>query len=810
MVGVNSWIKNIMAVLISLIVILLVLTFGSFQMLKSSLPEYSGVLKVQKLSDKVEIYRDDRGIPYIHASTEFDVYFALGYIHAQERLFQMDLNRRAGEGRLSEVFGNNTSQFDKLFRTLDLKGLVENNFNKYDDLTKNILKSYADGVNEFILNSPEKFTIEFDILGYKPYKWQPEHSLLIAKLMAWELNISWWSDIAITHLIQKLGSEKAAEILPNFDENGPTIIPDELKKYSNIPTDLIEIDKKFRKFIGAYGTHIGSNNWIVDGSRSNSGKPIIANDPHLSFTVPGKWYVVSIKSPTINSDGFTLPGIPGMVIGKNENISWAVTNIMADDADFYLEEFDSTNSNYYFDNEWHQLQIIFDTIKVKDSSDVIFEIRKNHRGPIVSGVHNYNRLFPNDYQKESNISMRWTGLDYSNEILAFYNLNRSQNWKDFRNSLELFHTPGQNFIYGDIEGNIGYLAAVKLPKRKNNSTSFVYDGTTSKYDWEGYIPFDQNPKIFNPSQGFLASANNKVVSNYPYHISNIWEPVSRITRIKELLESNEKHSVEDFEEYQNDFFSHYAKDMIPYILDIFEADQSISKNVNTALKILKQWDYNMTAESQVATIYAAYYQFLLKNIFYDEMGENLFKEYIFLANIPLRVTVKILKENSTSWFDNINTEQIETRDDIIRKSFIDAIDFLENEISKDIKYWQWGKLHQVTFKHFFHGFSGLIDHLLDIGPFQIGGDGTTVFNTEYSFTAPYENRLGPSMRYIFDFSKPNKFEFILPTGQSGHFFSDHYNDMTKYWLEGKYITVNTNIDSVRQSAYDLLVLIPDS
>jgi len=804
----NPWIKNTIGIILSLLVLLVVLIIGSVYMLQSSLPEYSGNITSVNCNDKISIYRDKNAVAYINTNDDFDAYFALGFVHAQERLFQMDLSRRAGEGRLSEIFGNKTVFYDKLFRTLELNKLVKDNFNNYDEKSQSILNSYANGVNHFIKNFPEKYTIEFDILDYEPYLWKPEHSLLIAKLMSWELNISWWSDIAFTHLIQKLGEEKVKDILPNFDENGATIIPKEMKKYTEVPLDLINIDRKFRNFIGSVGTHIGSNNWVINGERSESGKPIIANDPHLGLAVPGKWYVASIQSPNINVDGFTLPGVPGIVIGKNKSISWVLTNVMADEADFYIEQLDSSKTNYYLNEEWVPLDIDLDTIIVKDSAEVIFEIKKNHRGPIISDIHNYNKLFPNEQQKMAVISMRWSALDFSNEVLAFQKINIAGNWKEFRDGLSLFHTPGQNFVYADSSGNIGYTAGVKLPKRKNDSPSFVYDGTTDQYDWEGFIPFEENPKLFNPQQGFIASANNKTITDYPYHISNVWEPNSRISRITELIESKTKHNSDDFKKYQSDFYSHYAKEMVAYILGAFDQYEINDKNVRNALKILQQWDFSMLAESQVPTIYAVYFQHLLHNIFNDELGNELFNEYVFLANIPLRVVPKLLEENISGWFDNITTEKIENRDEIIRLSFLEAIEYLENEFGTDLKYWQWGKIHQVTFKHFFHGISFVLDKLLDVGPYEIGGDGTTIFNSEYYLSSPYENKLGPSMRYIYDFSNPDVFEFILPTGQSGHFFSEHYDDMTRFWLNGEYIKVNTNRDSLKNEEYQILTFTP--
>ena len=804
----KTWVKALIGILGTLFVLILFVLIGSYFYLRKTLPDYSGSEKVNGIKSEVEIYRDNYAIPSVYAKNDEDVYFALGYLHAQERMFQMDLTRRAGEGKLSEILGRKTIAFDKMFKTLGLNSVSEEAFKNYNGAVKQSLIAYAKGVNEYIKNNSGKLTIEFDVLGYKPEPWKPEHSILIAKLMAWELNISWWSDIAFTHLIQKLGLEKVKEIMPDYKENAPTIIPEDIENLASVPLDFIKVDRDFRKFTGFVGTHIGSNNWVVNGKHSNSGKPIIANDPHLSFSIPGKWYIANLHSPNLNAEGVTIPGIPGIVIGKNKDISWVVTNVMADDSDFYIEKLDSTKTKYFFNNEWHPLEVYEDTIKVKDSSDVIFEIRKNHRGPIISDIHPYKKLFPNEEQNKTVISMRWSALSPTTDIKAFYLINRAKNWKEFNDGVKFFTSPGQNFVYGDKEGNIGYVAGVRLPKRKNNSVSFVYSGLTDEYDWEGFVPFEENPRVYNPQQGFLASANNKTIQNYPYHISNVWEPSSRIERITELLKKKEIHSKEDFQKYQMDFYSYYAKDIVPYILNAFKDSKIESKNLKTALEILRQWDFILNANSQVPTVYAVFYQFLLKNIFEDEMGENLFNEYIFLANVPYRTVPVLLKENKSRWFDNVKTDVIETRDEIIRKSLKDAIEFLEAKMNADITYWQWGKLHKLTLKHFFHGISGLLDKLFDYGPFELGGDGTTIFNTEYSLTKPYANKLGPSMRYIYDFAEPDKYRIILPTGQSGHFLSEHYHDMTQKWLEGKLIEVNNNEEFIKKSVVDLLKLIP--
>ncbi len=823
----KTWKKVTIGISASLLVILIFIFGISYYLLKGTLPDYNSQTKVAGLKSEVDIYRDQYAVPMITADNDEDAAFALGYVHAQERLFQMDVARRAGEGRLSEVFGAKTIPIDEMFRTIGIYKNVKANYDKLNPLSKKILEAYSRGVNAYIKDAKGKYPVEFDLLGYDPYPWKPEHSLVIAKLMGWELNLSWWTDIAFAQLVQKFGEEKTKELLPDFPENSPTIIPPEIKNFASIPTDFIKVDQMFRSFTGFVGTHIGSNNWVINGKMSASGKPIIANDPHLAYTAPGRWYFAMIRSKDWNVDGFTIPGLPAIVIGKNQSasggIAWALTNVMVDDADFYVEKIDSTGKNYFLNGVWKQLDIEKDTIRVKDSSNVVFEVRRTHRGPIITDVHSYKALYPSASNKMAQMSMRWTGNEFSDEMFAALSINKSKNWEDFKNAARYFTVPGQNFVYGDDKGNIGYICAARLPIRSNNSPTLIYDGTTTKNDWLGFVPYEEMPKLFNPPENFIASANNKTVESFKYHISNIWEPSSRIERITELLKSKPVHSVKDYEKYQVDFVSPYARKLTPFILNAFNNVKITDPNLQLSLELLKSWNFEMNPGSQVPTIYTRFFQFLIKNIFEDEMGEDLLKEYVFVANVPYRIIPKMLEENRSSFFDDIRTPQIETRDDIIRKSLVDALSDLEKNYGKNIANWQWDDIHKVTFYHMFHHESSLLDKIINIGPFSIGGDGTTIFNTEYSFpelfektrdykklhrSDPYENILGPSMRYIFDFGDPNHLELIMPTGESGNFMSSHYKDMSEMWLKGKYIQIPLDEPAFKAGSKNLMKLIP--
>jgi penicillin G amidase len=809
-----KWLRIIVGLSITAVIFLAVLGFIFYNMLTAPLPEYSGVISSGKIINNVEIYRDSMAIPYIIARNEKDAAFALGYVHAQERMFTMDLTRRAGEGRLSEILGSKLVPFDMMFLTVGIKKFAHDNYNKLDPEVKTILESYSEGINLYLNNHKGKLPVEFDILGYEPYEWKPEHSLIVIRLIGWELNIAWWIDYTYAYLIQKIGEEKAREIIPDYNYAAPHSIPVALK---DLPVDLnfVKTDRLFRQISGFRGTQLGSNNWVVGDSASASGKPIIANDPHLAYSAPGRWMAAVIRGGKWNTEGVTLPGVPGVVIGKNENISWVLTNLMADDTDFYIEQIDSSGNNYMLDGKWVKFTTRKVKIPVKDSLDVEYIIKYTHRGPVVSNIHPYDILYQNPGIKKQVISMRWSGSEFSDEMLAFYKINLASNWDEFRDALKTFALPGQNFVYADKYSNIGYVMGSKIPLRDGVNPLLIYDGTKSSSDWKGYLPYESQPVLFNPPSNFFATANNKVVKNFSHYITNLWEPESRVQRIYELLRSKDRHSADDFMNYQMDITSPYAKELTSYLLAAFSGFKISNENMNRSFELMQKWDYSFSHLSQTPSIYAVFLDRLLKNIYMDDLGRDLYNEFVFIGNIPYRSLMKVLADSSASVIDDVNTEKVETRNEIIRKSFADAVADLEKNYGDDMRFWQWGDLHKVEFKHAFGGVSGLVDNVVNIGPFPVGGDGTTIFNTEYPFNEGikefprfdhdrFENDLGATMRYIYDFSRPDEFYLILTGGQSGHILSDHYKDMSDLWLKGKYMRIKTDLTSIRRNSDRLI------
>ncbi|MEP0862093.1 MAG: penicillin acylase family protein [Ignavibacterium sp.] len=811
-----NWLKIIIGIFSSLILITIFAGIFFYKMLSSSLPEYEGAVQSNKIFSDIEVYRDSFAIPYIIADNDEDVAFALGYLHAQERLFIMDLIRRAGEGRLAEILGEKALPFDRMFRTVGIKRTILENYSNYDPQVIKILQAYSHGVNHYIEQNKGKYSIEFDVLGYQPEKWKPLHSLIIIRMMGWELNLSWWVDFTYTELLEKFGKDKLLEILPDISESNLQKIPSS-NSISELARDYIKTNLEFRNLIGWRGSQVGSNNWTVNSKKSLSGKPIIANDPHLAFSAPGKWYAVVINSKNWKAAGVTLPGVPGIVIGKNENISWALTNLMNDDADYYTEKLDSSKQNYLLDGRWKPLEIIKDTIKIKNQKPETIEIRKTHRGPIISDIHPFTFVYNEDGTRYNAMSMKWLGNLFSDEMLAFLKINKAKNFNEFKEAVGYFAIPGQNFLYADKQGNIGFVMGAKIPIRSTSASTIINDGTNSVNDWKGFVPKDEMVVVFNPTENFFATANNNLFPKFKYHISNLWEPSSRIDRINFLLKQKSKHSVKDFQNYQMDQTSEYAKQIVPYILSAFKDVKVKDKNLSESLELLETWNYEMSQFNQVTSIYQVFLKYLLRNIYLDEMGEDLFNKFLFIANVPYRSLLKVLQSDS-NWFDDISTTQIENKNTIIRKSLSDALTYLEKNYGKDLSNWQWGRIHKVTFKHPFSGVFNPVDRLINIGPYEIGGDGTTIFNTEYPFAKSveefsafrheeFENVLGPSMRFIFDFSKPAEFYLVLTTGQSGNLFSNHYSDMSQKWLEGKLLKIRTDEVSIKSKDKKVLRIV---
>ena len=834
----NSLIRNISGISIFAVVVTATLGMLLSNLTKKSYYDDSGSISVESIRSTVSIYSNDYGVPFIYAENEDDMYFAMGYMHARDRLWQMDLYRRVAEGRLSEILGKDMVEYDVLFRTLGIDKSSSGIYHTLSPETKQILSAYTTGVNFFIEKNKSRLPLEFDVLNYKPDMWTPENSVMIVRLMAWELNLSWYTDVMFGEIVKKFGAEGSADFFPSFPEDGPFIVKsssdnskkdtserkdkaatdESQRKNKAVTGDLaggfFDLSRKFKSFFSSEAIHVGSNSWVVSGERTENRKPMLANDPHLALQSPSKWYEASFYNGLrrMSVSGFTLPGAPGVAIGHNGAVSWGMTNLMCDDADFYLLKRDSADKNkYVFRDQRVILDSTIEAIKIKDSSDdYIFTAYKTKLGPVVSGLGRTgfinNQSFTNTPADEI-LTFRWTGFEPSDEILAFYRINFAQGKDQFTEGLKTFGSPGLNFVYADTSGNIAYHAAGLVPVRNVAGDNSALYPSGQGLEWKGFVPFNELPAEMNPKQGYIVTANNKPQSNFNHYISNLYEPHYRAKRIEEIITQSPVVTVEEMKMIQRDVYSIQAQEFCTHLFKAFGDSASWAGDIKSYLGLLSEWDYEFRTTSSAASLFAMFEAKLYENLYFAALGEKLFENYLFLKNIPVRNTSKILNQSSSLFF---KTEQ--EKDQLLRKSFYDALSALIGKHGAEPINWQWGDLHKITFKHPL-GVVPSFTSMLNTGPFKISGNGTTVNNLEYSFTAAlksvsFEAYLGPSMRMIVDLSTPDMHYSILAGGQSGQPLQENYSNQARLWLNGDYKIVSNKFDDLLNESLSLFTMEP--
>jgi penicillin G amidase len=807
---VSKFVKILIGVGFTLLVLLVAGGIFLHHLVTKSYPATQGSIDATGLHSAVHIYRDDYGVPHVSANDEHDLMYAAGYLHAQDRLWQMDLGRRIGEGRLSELFDTATVTFDKLFRTLQFTHLADSLESHLHPDSRRILQDYADGVNEFIATHKGQYPVEFDMLNYEPEPWTIRHSLLLMRLMAWELNFAWWVDLTYAEIEAKVPPDKFRDIFLSPSEN-LSIIGEHVP--SNVPSgtvhDFLSAVREYRKYFHAGSFSSASNAWVIGGSKSMSGHPILANDPHLIISLPSKWYEMHLAAPGWNVAGATIPGIPLVLIGHTDSLAWGFTNAMIDESDFYIERIDSNNKNTYrYKNQSLQIQSHEEVIYVGRSDSILLDVRRTHHGPIINDVNPASQHMQNESSiPHVPISLRWVGAEMSDEILGLYRIDRAQNAVQFEEGIRQLTVPGQCAVYADVRGNIGRWIAGRVPIRGKHAGTLPLDGSTGDDEWPGYVPFEKLPKLWNPPGGVIVSANQQLADDaYPYYLSTLWEPTSRYQRIQDFL-ALDKISAEDFQQFQEDVVSYYSRDVAREILHVFSADSAIDPETNAALVYLRNWNYRMTPTDIASTIVNTFFVKLIHNTYEDELGSDILDDFLFALVVPYRVTERLLKQEQSPWFDDIRTDTVETRSMIVRKSLHQAIEELRSKFGPEMKTWQWGKLHEVVFEHPL-GRRKPIDKVFNVGPFAVGGGEETVNKGMFKLTDPFRLFAGPSMRRIVDLAHPQIVSTIITLGQSGQPLHRHYDDQTSLWLNGGYKKISTDWNEIRNQNWELLILKP--
>lgn len=767
-----------------------------------AVPDYNQDINLKNLSEEVIVYRDSLAIPHIIAQNDEDLYRAVGYVMAQDRLWQMDLLRRVTTGRLSEIFGENLIETDLLLRSLRILEKSRLILSKTGPEIVKALEAFSDGVNQYIEQNEKSLPLEFSVLGYKPEKWEPAYSLNIIGYMAWDLAGSTYSsEVIIYKLLEKFGQEKTQDLLPRFAGRADMVYPDfKLDSQKLSFTEKLAAHQEILKGLGAQ-IFCGSNNWAVSGAKSVTGMPLFANDMHLGLNAPGIWYQMHhIVEGKMNVTGVVVPGQPLIVSGHNDSIAWGMTNLAVDDIDLYIEKINPEDSNQYmFNGEWKNFDIRKEIIKIKGGGEVEKELRFTHRGPVISGFKNLSDV----------ITMRWIGNDYSDEMKGVYLLNRANNWEDFKNAISTFKSISQNFVYADVNGNIGLYTGGGVPIRKGNGYT-IMSGETDEYDWKGVVPFEQLPHSYNPESGFVSSANNKTVDDdYPYYIGIYFAQEYRIKRIRELLNQKEKLSIEDFTEIQNDQNSVLVKKLHKDIVEILNKAE-LNDMEEKALEIFTNWDGEMSAEAAGPAVFESFYLILPKNILMDEMGEDLYYEYYGNSTLLKNFIENLWSNKEMKWCDDITTKDVEEGfDEMVIKSFKDAIAKLAEKMGDTPERWSWGSIHKFTLEHPLGGVK-ILEKIFNLnrGPYELGGSFHTIRPFSYPFRDPFKVDHGASQRHIYSTANWDLSLSVIPTGTSGVPASDHYCDQTALYINGQYHNDMFSKDLVIRNAKYTMRFIP--
>jgi penicillin G amidase len=801
--------RLIIGIVGSLIILLCAVFFILRSLVTKSFPQTTGTVSVAGIHAPTDVWRDGYGVPHILANNEHDLMFAAGYVQAQDRLWQMDLLRRTGEGRLSEIFGSAGLNYDRLFRTVGLDSTSYRIARHLHPDALRTLEDYCDGVNAFIDDHRGRYPMEFDMLNYEPEPWTVENSVLVSRLIAWNLNLAWYTDITYGEIAAKVPPEKLQQILPSYPDSVKPIVPAMALRPGALG-DMLKIGMDYRAAFGLGSLEAGSNGWVADSAHSLSGKPLLANDPHLPVPQPSFWYEIHYAAPGWNVAGVALPGVPFIIIGHTGQLGWGFTNAMIDDADFYTEKIDTaTPGHYIYDGVSRPFNVRIEKIAIKSADTIAFAVRSTVHGPVVSDIHPASvRGEDSAAMHTGAVSMKWTGYEPSDEIYGFYLLNRSTNITEFEHAITELTVPGQAAVYADTAGNIAMWTAARVPIRGRGNPMLPLPGWTNETDWKGFVPFDKLPKSLNPPEGFIVCANQRIADkNYPYYLSSLWEPPSRSQRIRELLRSAGKFTADDFKQFQQDVMSPYAREIVPHLFAAWDSIHTPDPTVSDALTYLHNWDYRFSTTDIATSIFNSVFVHLLRDTYADEMGDTLFNQFVFFGAIPYRVTAQILADDSSSWFDDIRTPQVESRDDIIRKSFTEAMGELKSALGEEMKRWQWGSLHTATFRHPF-GERKALSNVFNVGSFPAPGGGTTVNKTEFRLSSPYEVTVGASVRQVIDLALPLSASMVLTTGESGQPFQAHYSDQTTLWLNGGYHRVTIDWNEIAAEHYEHLQLRP--
>ncbi len=798
---------------------------GYYWLLQRPLARTKGTLRLPGLQNEVEVLRDRWGVPHIYASNLHDLLFAQGFVHAQDRLWQMDFHRRLVAGRLSEILGQTTLSVDHWLRILGMRRVAELDVDLLGPRTRLNLEAYAAGVNARIAQG--RLPVEFSLLRYRPEPWTVADTLSWGKMMSWYLSVNWESELLRAQLITHLGPDRAAELEPSPPTEHPYIVPPGAE-LATLDTSPLERAKEARPFVGPTARDgLGSNSWVLSGSRTATGAPLLANDMHLFMTLPSVWYENHLVADDLNVTGITFPGIPGVVAGHNGHVAWGFTNGYADVQDLYVERLRRTDVGegksrvqYEYQGRWLDAELIHEEIVVKGGETVVKEVIVTHHGPVINALAPdlAGEPWPEAFESGPSevvegLALRWTTLEPDGMIEAVSAMSRAQDCLEFREALRHWTAPVQNVVYADTKGNIAYSYPGKVPIRARGDGRVPVPGWTGEYEWLGYIPFEELPHLYNPPQGYVVTANNRIVDDgYPYHLGSEFALGDRAQRIVELIEARKEIDVAYAKGMQFDQISPTARTIGRYLGQLSVEDPELA----TVVERMRDWDGSLGAGSVPSSIHQVFVRRMIQLLLQDKLGDltiryagkgptPMLAESSIFGSTSWVWLLKVLAQAPSPWF---NLGHGETRDDVMRLALRQSIDFLKTELGPEIKDWTWGKLHTLTYAHTL-GRVKPLDKLFNRGPYPIGGDATTVWATGASrHDLSSQGIVGPPFRFVADLGDLSRCWGLLVPGQSGQPGNKHYDDQIQAWFTGEYHPMLYNREDVKREARASLHLVP--
>lgn len=801
----RKWLARIA---IGLLIVVVILGAVGFWFVRRPWPQISGALEVVGLGAPVQVVRDKWGVPQIYAQNDHDLFFAQGYVHAQDRLWQMELNRRAGAGTLSEVLGSATLRADRLLRTLGLRRIAEQTWTQLDDDSRRVLEAYSDGVNAYIDTHRSSLPIEFTMMGINPRPWEPVDTIAYANVIALSLSHNYKLELLRAQVIAQAGEPAVQDLFTPYAQGTPIIVPPGVGNYSSLGEARFDSLDDLYRFVGDPAIGWGSNNWVTSGSRTATGKPILETDTHLGTEMPSLWYMIGLHDGRFEEVGFSFPGAPLIIIGHNQRIAWGETTLGQDVMDWYLEKLDDPDhpTRYEYNGQWEDLKVVHETIAVRGKDPVPLDILFTRHGPLMTDV-----MATWSGGNKQPIALHWAMHEGNRLVQAMLKLNLAQNWTDFRTAMSEWDEPGLNMIYADVDGNIGYQATGRTPIRVKGHQGIVpVPGWTGDYEWQSYIPFDQMPMAFNPPAGFIATANNRVVSeDYPYLLTYDWFPGYRAQRISEMLAANDHATVDYMKEIEAQTYSIPAEHIRPYLLAIQPANELETR----ALDALKTWDLNFEIDRVGASVYEIWYWYFLQDTIAHKLGPDLASLYLSSnyerhSNQHVPMMEQLVKDPTNAWFDDPTTPQIETRDDLLRRSLTEAVNWLSQKYGTDPAGWQWGRMHTVSFPDTVFDGVPMLGYFFNSRPIPARGDHFSVDSASFRWNDPFQVIHSASQRMIVDMSNLDNLPAIITTGQSGQLFNPHREDMIQMWQDIQYIQLPFSPAAVQANAQDTLTLTP--